>query len=198
MTCLETIKVKNKQLQNIYFHNERFNYAQQQLFNNNDKKDLAQIIQIPDNLTNEIYKCRVIYSNIIEKIEFQKYVIRPIESLQIVSNNQIDYSYKYTDRELLSALFQQRKTSDDILIVKNNYITDSYYCNVAFFQGGKWFTPRTPLLKGTQRACLLAQHIIEEKDIKLADLQTYSAVKLFNAMIDWDETPFISIQNISF
>ncbi len=196
MTCLETIKIKNKQFQNIHFHNERFNRTQQLFLKSNTLIDLSRIIEIPDDLTDEIYKCRVVYSNKIKKVEFQKYVILPIQSLQVVEHNEINYSYKYTNRELLSELFQQRKMSDDILIVKNGLITDSYYCNVAFRQGEKWWTPRSPLLKGTQRAHLIQQNIIEEKEIKLTDLQTFSAVKLFNAMIDWEEAPCIFIQNV--
>ena len=72
---------------------------------------------------------------------------------------------------------------DDILIIKNNYVTDTYYGNVALFQDGNWYTPKHPLLNGTRRQNLLDKGRIFEKDIHVKTLENYSRIAIFNAMI---------------
>lgn len=69
----------------------------------------------------------------------------------------IDYRYKSTDRKELEALYALRGNQDDVLIVRNNLLTDTSIANVALEKEGVWYTPRTPLLKGTKRALLLEQ-----------------------------------------
>ncbi|MEG0647308.1 MAG: aminotransferase class IV, partial [Bacteroides sp.] len=95
----------------------------------------------------------------------------------------INYTYKSTDREALNQLYEQRNTKDDVLIIKNGYITDTSIANVALFDGTHWFTPKHPLLKGTQRAQLLQKGIIQEKEIMLEELFSFSQMTIFNAMI---------------
>ena len=58
-------------------------------------------------------------------------------------------------------LIEKRKHADDIIIVKNGLVTDSFYANLAFLKNGIWFTPETPLLLGVQRQFLLSQKTIQ-------------------------------------
>jgi 4-amino-4-deoxychorismate lyase len=44
---------------------------------------------------------------------------------------------------------------DDIIIVRNGFVTDASYANLIFRKGDEWFTPATFLLAGTMRAFLL-------------------------------------------
>ena len=67
---------------------------------------------------------------------------------------------------------------DDILIVKQGFITDTSYSNVLFYNGKEWLTPTHPLLKGTQRASLLDQEIIRVAEIRLEDLHHFKKVTL--------------------
>ena len=92
----------------------------------------------------------------ITRIEFEPYVRPAVRSLKVVLSDSISYGYKSADRSALDHLFQLRGECDDILIVKKGCVTDSYYANVAFWDGKHWFTPDTPLLPGTMRASLLA------------------------------------------
>ena len=64
----ETIKVKNKNLQNIEYHNSRLNRSRKELFGANDFIYLENIIEIPSSLSDDVYKCRVIYDKKIEKM----------------------------------------------------------------------------------------------------------------------------------
>ena len=44
-----------------------------------------------------------------------------------------------------------------------------------------------PLLKGTRRAQLLLEGCVTERDILVEELEKYSRIRLFNAMIDFGE-----------
>ena len=196
MKFIETIQIKNRQFQNIHFHNQRLNLTRQNALNQTDNWQLQQLISIPETLTDSVYKCRVIYAHDIQSIEFSSYQIRPIHSLKAIHNNSIDYHYKYLNRDLLQHSFEQRGDCDDILIIKNGLITDSYYCNLAFSYKKNWYTPAAPLLKGTQRAALIEKGIIQEKNILIDDLHIFSKVRLFNAMIEWKNAPEIPIGQV--
>lgn len=187
MFLLETIKLQNQQLQNIHWHNQRLNRTRELLFGATNEWDLNQIIKIPSDLTNEIYKCRVTYGLTIEKVAFELYSPKLIKTLKIIHHNTIDYSCKYANRSTLHALYAQKENCDDILIVKNGLITDTYYCNIAFFDGKNWLTPEEPLLKGTQRGLLLSKDIIQTAKIGVQDLNNFQYFKVFNALMNWKE-----------
>ena len=143
------------------------------------------------------YKCRVIYDRDQATCTFDAYQIPNIKNLQIVEGGDIDYRYKYVDRNTLDNLFAQRNGKDDILIVKNGLVTDSYFANLAFFDGEEWFTPDTPLLEGVQRQSLLDQRQIKVTKISIEDLEKFEKVSLINAMLELAEVelPAISIHS---
>lgn len=143
-----------------------------------------------------IYKCRVLYTQQIEKIEFHPYQPKPIQTLQCVIDNKISYEHKYENRTEINHLHRQRKEADDVLIIKNKMVTDTSYCTILFFDGTNWFVPRSSLLKGTQRQHLLDQQRIMETDILYQDIWTYSHFKLINSMLPFENTPVLSTLQI--
>ena len=151
---LETIKIINGIPQNLEFHNQRLNYTRQHFNSQSNTIDLKQFIVPPS--TTGIYKCRVIYSNTIEDIQYSNYTERQFKTFQTVIANDINYQFKYLNRDALNQL-QAGITADQILIIKNGFITDTAIANVAFYDDNKWITPTTPLLQGTTRARLLKQ-----------------------------------------
>lgn len=193
----ETTKVQNRQLQNIQYHNDRFNRSRFDLFKISKPVYLDQIIEIPAELENHIYKCRITYGSKIEKIEFARYVPRIISSLKLVESNKLDYSFKYSDRSKLNELYEKRDNCDDILIIKNGFITDTSIANIVFWDGSKWFTPSTPLLRGTNRARLLNEGRIFEKEIKPQDIYKFEKARIINAMVDVENSKDILIEKIS-
>lgn len=196
MFLLETIKVQNQELQHIHWHNQRLNRTRRLLFGTMDEWDLSQIINIPKDLANDIYKCRVTYGLNIDKIEFESYSPKPIQTLKMVHHEAIDYSFKYANRKELHALYTQKENCDDILIIKNGLITDTSYCNIAFFDGKTWFTPEKPLLEGTHRAFLLSKDMLQPAKISVQDLKSFQYFKVFNAMMNWNEQEKQAIKNI--
>jgi len=171
------------------------NRSRQALFGCKDFIDLQQIITIPDDLDENIYKCRVVYDIIIHEIEFLPYQIKPIHTLHLVEANHINYSHKYLDRSSFAPLLHAAP-ADDILIVKNGLITDTSYANVVFWDGKRWLTPATPLLPGTKRQYLLDIKQIECDRLRPADLHRFTHARLINAMLDLDAGPIISTKNI--
>jgi len=104
--------------------------------------------------------------------------------------SKLDYSVKYRDRQSLEKLYGYKKNCDDILIIRDGLVTDSYYANVAFEKDGLWFTPSIPLLKGTHRQALLDNEILFTKNIQEKDISSFNRCRLFNAMINFGDIEF--------
>lgn len=194
---LETIKCKNRKLYNLEFHQKRFEKARKELGFTGHVFLKDQIV-IPEKYHSGLFRCRVLYADTIEKIEFLPHEYKKVKNLKLIFDDEIDYHLKYSNREYLDQLFKKRGECDDILIVKNGCITDSRTANPIFFDGGKWWTPDTPLLPGTQRARLLSERILSVCRITPNDLSKYLKVGLINALQDLDEMPVISIENIRY
>jgi 4-amino-4-deoxychorismate lyase len=191
---IESIKLENGQFFLLPLHEKRMNQTRRICLGLEQAISLDFLPLLGENYPIGLFKCRIVYAATIEKIEILPYQARPIESLKIVAASQLDYTFKSADRTAINALFQQRKEADDVLIIKNGFVTDTSYCNVAFFDGKRWFTPNTPLLKGVQRQFLLDNALITAKDIALKNLFLFEKIKLFNAMMDWEVGPEIFIR----
>ena len=148
---LETIKIVEHNLINLEYHQQRVNRSIRDLFNKNARINLAGEIKVPDYLGKGLYKCRVIYNIEIKKAEYIPYKQPGITTLKLVTCNDLDYSYKFENRQAITELLELKGRCDDILILKNDLITDTLFCNIIFSDGNNWITPSKPLLKGTQR-----------------------------------------------
>ncbi|GAA5220726.1 hypothetical protein GCM10025777_13560 [Membranihabitans marinus] len=157
--------------------------------------NLFNEIKIPSNLPPSLFKCRVVYSNKIETIEFIPYEIRTIHSFECVEDKGIDYRFKRCDRSALNTL-KASSHCDEIIIIREGLVTDSSYANLAFYDGDHWYTPDSPLLPGTCRARLLNEKTIKSTRIRVEDLKKYKEFKLINAMMDWEESPVYNIDKI--
>lgn len=183
---IETIRIDNGEIRNLPYHNRRLNETRSHFWQG------SSLLQLEDYLKpvqgSEVFKARVVYGETgIEEVSYAAYTMRCVQSLAIIQSDTIDYTYKSTDREALNHLFAQRGTCDDILIVKQGLLTDTSIANIALYDGNYWYTPKQPLLGGTKRAQLLEESILQENEIRLEDLSSFSAIRLFNAMINWGE-----------
>jgi 4-amino-4-deoxychorismate lyase len=193
---IESIRVENGHLCNLNFHNNRLNNSRKVLFGNIEDIILDEILEIPAQYSNGIYKCRVTYDQEIKKIEFAPYIMRQINSLRLIIADHINYSHKYSNRTELDKLSELRNECDDILIVKNGFITDTSYANIVFSRGNEFYTPDTPLLNGTRREFYLQKGIIKTASITPVDLSKFSNARIINAMISLEDSPVIDIKNI--
>lgn len=173
------------------------NRSCKELFGSKKEIDLTREIIILPDITDEIYRCKVIYSKEIDKIEWTKYAAKNIKRLKTVKADDVEYFHKYLDRSIFEKLRMENNcsTNEDILIVKNGRITDTSFSNVGLFNGKEWLTPKFPLLKGTKRSKLIKEKKIIEKDILLQDLTDYERIVLINAMLEFDTKKSYSIKN---
>ncbi len=193
---IETIKCCDGKLYNLKYHEIRLNNSRKDFLGFENPIRLAEQIQIPGFAKKGLFRCRVLYAEKIEKIEFLVHKFRRIESLKLVEDNEVEYSYKYANRQKLNELFKQREKCDDILILKNGCLTDSYTANPVFFDGKVWWTPNTPLLPGTQRARMIDEAKISVCRITPEDLKHFQKTGLINAMHDLETMPVIPVKNI--
>ena len=192
---IETIRVENKMSLQLKLHEQRLNHTRRAFFGDVPDIDLKNMIKFPESLTQAIYKCRIVYGLNIESITFDSYVRKNIHSLQLITDETIDYSFKFEDRSRFNQYLSQT-VADEILIIKNGFVTDTSFSNIVFFDGIKWMTPFTYLLNGTQRQRLLQQGAIIEAEIRPSDLKHFRFAKLINAMLDLETSPSIDIHVI--
>ena len=193
---IETIQLFHGELRNLEFHQARFERSRRDVLGLKNHPRLADAIQLPEGLEKSQLKCRISYGTVIDLIEYEPPASREIHSLKLVYSDSIDYRYKYAHRSNLLELLEQRGACDDILVVKNRCITDSFYANVVFWDGREWITPDTPLLQGTMRAFLLSRALIREERIGPENLHRFQSFKLINAMHALDQAPEIPIGSI--
>jgi len=176
--CIETIRIDDGVIYNLLAHQKRLNYTQKSLWDNSSSIILSDLIKAPKS---GLYRCRVLYNRDIESIEYIPYRRRKITSLECISSD-IDYSFKYKNRDELNALLN-RTSCDEVIIIKDGLITDTTISNIAFLKDNIWITPKKPLLKGTAREFLLENGLLSLADIKPQDIDSFSRVAIFNAMI---------------
>lgn len=176
---LETIKIEDGKIHNLNYHQNRCTKSRQTLFHSTDVLDLSSIINAPKV---GLYRCRILYGEVLHSIDYIPYLPKKIQTLRIVPSD-IEYSLKYANRDALNALLESNKDVDEVIIEKNGYLTDTTISNIAFYDGEQWFTPLKPLLEGTMRAKLIDEGFLHTKDVKKEDLYNYSQVALMNAMI---------------
>ena len=175
----ETIKIVEGKIFNIDFHNKRLNETVLKNLKKVSDIDLKKYMEPPKT---GLYRCKVIYDKDILNIKYYPYQKREIKSFKLVESD-IDYSFKYLDRNEIDELFEKKDEADEIIIVKNSLITDTSIANIAFFDGKRWITPKTPLLKGTSRERLLKEKKIFEEEIRVKDIKKYKKIALLNAMV---------------
>lgn len=183
----ETIKVINKVPQNIIFHQKRVEWTFREYYKSEpffNLTDLVKTIDFPDGLI----RFKVIYDK--DSLDYQCYPYsrKKIGYLELVSVQNLDYRFKYTDRSVLEKYIKNELTEP--IFVINGFLTDTTFTNLAFFDGFKWWTPNTYLLRGTKREFLLKNGIILEAKIRVEDLTKFKKVSLINSMNELDEFSF--------
>jgi len=193
---LESIFLKDGRFRHLDLHQKRIDYSRKQALNLENNLNLESFLAEHEIPQKGVFKCRILYGTHFAKAEFISYNYKPINSLKIIEADTLNYSIKFSNRAAINEGYNKREACDDVLFVKQGFITDSAYCNIAFRKGNQWFTPDKPLLKGVQREYLLNQGIICEQEIRISDLVKFSSFRLFNAMIDWQMAAEIPVEAI--
>lgn len=195
---IESIKVEDKKVYLIAEHQQRVN----QTFAYFGKENPIELNQIYNNLNHNekgLFKFKVIYDlNGNFRTQMIPYAMREVTHFQLVENNSCSYPFKFEDRSMLEQMATKAGTGE-VIIVKDNHITDTSFSNILFRKGREWFTPTTYLLNGVQRQHLLRTKKIKQAEITLQNLNDYSHFQLINAMNTFDSSiiyPLNKIRNL--
>lgn len=194
---IESIRIDNQVVKNLTLHKKRIEKTFQTIFNTNPTFDIDSCILLPKD--NNIYKFRIVYGfhGVVDS-SLTPYLIKPVKNIAIKICNDIEYNYKYLNRDSINNLTKNKGKCDDILIVKNGFLTDTSIGNIALFDGNNWVTPSAPLLKGTKREQLVINGTLVEKNLHIADLRSFSNIRIFNSMIDWGEIELKCADSINY
>ena len=192
---IESIKIEDQKAFLLDLHQKRVNQTFAH-FGKEGSIDLAKIFKNLEHDEDGLYKLRIVY-DLDKKFTTQliPYAIPEIENFQLVENNSYDYSFKFEDRKEFERMKAKAKT-EEIIVVKNNHITDTSYTNILFLKGKEWFTPTTYLLNGVMRQHLLHEKKIKDTEITLQNIKEFSHFQLINAMNDFDDMFIYPIERI--
>ena len=191
---IESIRLYKGEFSNLPYHEERMNRAAREL-HWGMKFDLEELVHELPLPLDGLYKYRLVYDNKMHKAEFTPYMAKTVNSLKLVSGDDVEYQHKFEDRSSLDRCFGNRGTCDDVLMIRAGMVTDTSYANIAFKKEDKWFTPSTYLLNGTMRQSLLDKNVILEIEIQAREISQFESFKLINSMLAF-EGPEISVKNI--
>lgn len=195
---IESIKVEDQEAFLLDLHQKRVNETFAR-FGKESAVDLQKIFKNLELDEDGLFKLRIVYD--LDKnfsTQLIPYAIPEIHSFQLVENNTFDYSFKFEDRKEFERMKIQAK-AEEIIIVKNNHITDTSLSNLLFLKGKEWFTPSTFLLNGVMRQHLLKTKKIRETEITLNNIREFSHFQIINAMNDFDDMfiyPIDKIRNL--
>ncbi len=192
----ESIRLYNGNFELLELHEQRIHETQKRHFGWSSGLKLSTYLRSFDLPPEGLFKCRLHYGLEPDVPVFIPYSIKPIRSLKLVEVEKFEYASKYTDRSSLEELYEQRGPCDDVLIVQNNKITDTSYCNIVFGNKKGWFTPTTALLKGVRRQYLLNKGTIKPLLISLPQLKNFTHFRLINAMIPWEDAVLVPVHHI--
>lgn len=193
---IESIRVENGVIFLLEEHQRRVNETFQYFGKQENTIKLNKIFEKEKFEKNGIFKFRIEYDlegNFIT--ENSPYMRAEIKEFQLIINDNVDYSFKYKNREVLEEM-KRKSEGREIIIIKNQCVTDTSFSNIVFFKNGQWFVPSTYLLNGVQRQFLLKNNKVKEIEIGLDNIFQFTHFKLINAMNDLENSYTYPIEKI--
>lgn len=175
--CFETIKVKDKFLLHVEYHQKRVDWTRRNLYGFKDRLDLNSLhVEIENGAL------RVDYDEVIREVTCREVPQREFKKFRVVSSD-ISYDFKYANRDELNSLKQQG--FDDVIIASNGFLKDTTIANIALKLENQWFTPLEPLLLGTTRARLIKSGFLKTREIRIEDLKNMQNFAIMNSLLDF-------------
>ncbi|NWF66074.1 MAG: aminotransferase class IV [Campylobacterales bacterium] len=180
----ETIKVNRGFIHDMRLHEDRLKSTILKNFGKCEDINFKPLIKPIDKA---FYRCKIHYSNRVEKVEFIEQKKRFFKSFKIVHDNSLVYDFKYSDRKKLEQILLERENCDDVIIVKNSLLTDTTIANIALFINGVWITPKKPLFKGIIRTKLLKSGFLKRRDLRVCDFKKCKKFAIMNSLVGFLE-----------
>lgn len=177
----ETIRLINGVAQHLNFHERR---ARSSVKFGELNFKFSEILGCS---LNGLVRAKVVYNEDGKLIDvnFHPYKMRKFYEFYLVDIN-FSYDKKYLNR---SQIDSAKDKFDEIVMIKNGFITDTSIANIAVFDENlhRWITPANPLLKGTCTQRLLQSGFLHAKDISTNELISAKRFAIANAMMDFCE-----------
>ncbi|MFW2135085.1 aminotransferase class IV [Chryseobacterium sp. TY4] len=195
---IESIKVEDQKIFLAELHQQRMLAT----FSHFEKECRIDVLEVFKNVNHDedgLYKFRLFYdleNNF--KTQMLPYAISKIEDFELVTDDNLNYQFKYLDRKNFDRLKQKSK-AEEIIILQNGNVTDTSFSNILFLKDKTWYTPETYLLNGVQRQHLLKQNQIQSTTISVHNISEFSHFQIINALNDFDENfvyPISRIKNL--
>lgn len=192
----ETIAIIDGNIQNIEYHQARYHNACRNYLKNEPVLNLAEIINVPVKYQSGLVRCKVEYNSVEYQIQYFPYQAKRIEFFQVMQCENLNYQFKYTDREIFANL--PISTNSEVILLNDGKVSDCTIGNLLFLKNGKWFSPVDYLLKGTQLSRLLEKKRVELCRITADNLRDFEQVMMINALNPFDLARALPIQAVRF
>lgn len=138
------------------------------------------------------YRCRVSYEEGVNKIEYFPYEVAAHKRVLMKDSGDFTYPFKSEDRSFFASSLKN-SNADDVIFLRNGFLTDATYSNLAFYDGKYWYTPETYFLNGVKRQFLINQGILKERSMSESDLNKFQKIAFINAMRDFEFSYFFEL-----
>ncbi len=190
----ETLSIVDGKIQNLKYHQQRVDYAMKYYFNSKQAVRFFSEFAIPNKFQQGQVRCRINYNATDFNVQFSYYTPKKIHSFQCVYTQDLDYQFKYANREKLDNLKGQN--SDEMIIINNGFVTDCTIGNLLFLKQNQWYSSNHYLLKGTQLSYLVDQQKVQLIDIPVEKIAEFEKIMMINALNPFDENNAITINSI--
>ena len=192
---IESIKVEDQKIYLAELHQKRMNDTFLH-FGKECKIDIRDLFSSLQHDEDGLFKFRIEYdleNNF--KTQMIPYAISKVNDFELVTDNQIEYHFKYLDRTCFLR-HKEKSHANEIIIIKNNTVTDSSYANLLFLKNKIWYTPKSYLLNGVMRQHLLQSKSVKETEITLDNIKEFTHFQIINALNDFDDVFIYPIEKI--
>lgn len=180
MELLETFNITNGQVLHLDFHQQRVDRSLYDLFQIEKGFSLKDFFNHHNLPVDGIYRGRLIYEEQIKSFEVIPYKEQSIKTFKLVAIGEYDYAYKWADRSFFADQKCNFSEVDELIFHSNQNIQDCTIANLAFLKNNTWYTPKSPLLRGTTRERLLHTNQIQELDIFIDEIHQFERICLIN------------------
>ncbi|MDG6882452.1 Branched-chain amino acid aminotransferase/4-amino-4-deoxychorismate lyase [Phocoenobacter uteri] len=187
----ETLAIIDGKIQNIEFHQQRLDYAMKNYFHSNQAVTFLSKFAIPTQFQQGLVRCRLDYNASDFEVNFYPYNSKKIQTFQCIYTQDLDYQFKYADRQKLDNL--KNSNCDEIIIINNGFISDCTIGNLLFLKENQWYCSNHYLLKGTQLSSLISQQKVQLIEIKCEDIFGFEKIMMINALNPFDENRTVLI-----
>lgn len=194
---IDTIRIENGVIHNLEWHQQRVDEAISHYFKSSNRLKLIDILDTKAILNESIVRCTISYNADSFEVKYFPYTAKIINRFKLIEVSEIDYHHKYADRTMFNSLLVDNPDYDEVIISQNGHITDTTIANIALFDGSHWITPNTYLLNGTTRRRLISLGMLNEVCVKTLDLKKFKSIKLLNAMLDFEKSAALNIDEMT-